>query len=222
MSQLPAPEDVPRVGTPYDAAAITDVLVDAFAQDPMWGSQWAFPDPRTRRDLRRAVFRVLVEGALRYPWVWVAGGVTAASLWIPPGGSDLSAQQEAAFNALLAESIPESLDRVLAGFELIEAARPREEHYYLSLLGSDPSVTGQGIGSDLLRHTLALIDDAAAPAYLETSDGLVQFYERFGFQRAAAFVLPDGPSVNTMWRPAVGDRSTLRTAYDHGRSPSGL
>jgi GNAT superfamily N-acetyltransferase len=131
-------------------------------------------------------------------------------------------QQEAALSTMLAEFIPESLDRVLAGFELIDAARPREEHYYLSLLGSDPSVAGQGIGSSLLRHTLGLIDAACAPAYLETSNGLVPFYERFGFQLTDTFVLPDGPTVNTMWRPAVGDRTTLRNAYDHERSPSGL
>jgi GNAT superfamily N-acetyltransferase len=222
VSQLPAPHDVPRLATSDDAAAVTDVLVDAFADDLMWGSSWAFPDPRTRSENRRAVFRILVEGALRHRWTWMTSGATAASLWIPPEGSELSARQEAALSTLLDESIPGSLDRVLAGFALIEAARPREEHYYLTLLGSDPAIAGQGIGSELLRHTLTLIDAVGAPAYLETSDDLVPFYRRFDFDVSDRFALPDGPSVNTMWRPAVGDRTTFRNPYDHGRSPSGL
>jgi GNAT superfamily N-acetyltransferase len=205
-----------------DAAAVTAVLVDAFANDLMWGSPWAFPDPRTRSENRAAVFRILVEGALRHGRTWMTDGATAASLWIPPGGTELSAEQESALGAFLDDSIPGSLDRVLAGVALIEAARPREDHYYLTLLGSDPTLAGQGIGSKLLRHTLTLIDAAGSPAYLETSDDLVPFYRRFDFDVTDTFPLPDGPRVNTMWRPAVGDRTTFASAYHHGRSPSGL
>jgi GNAT superfamily N-acetyltransferase len=190
-----------------DAAAITELLVDAFAFDPMWGSSWAFPEPRTRRQRRCAVFRILVEGAMRYPWVWLSGGATGASVWIPPGGSDLSAHQEAALTTILAESPPEALKRIYGGLELIEAARPAVEHYYLSLLGSDPSRAGQGIGQSLLRHTLALIDAEGAPAYLETSTALVPLYERFNFNVIGRFVLPAGPSVITMWRQPIEART---------------
>ena len=207
MRPHPTTEAGPRVATASDASAITDLLVDAFAKDPMWGSSWAFPDPLTRRDQRSAVFRILVEGALRYPWVWLTNGPTSASLWIPPGGSELSAQQETALATVLTELGPESFDRIHAGFELIEAARPREEHYYLTLLGSAPAVSGRGIGLGLLRHALALIDAADAPAYLEAADDLVPVYERFGFRVVGAFVLPDGPTVRTMWRSAINSRT---------------
>ena len=118
----------------------------------------------------------------------------------------MSAEQETALERLLAELGPEPLDRTKRGFDLIEAARPREEHYYLTLLGSDPSVAGQGIGLRLLRHNLALVDAVDAPAYLEASDDLVPVYERFGFTVVGAFLLPDGPNVNTMWRAASSAR----------------
>jgi predicted GNAT family N-acyltransferase len=202
MRLLPAAGAPPRVAAAGDADSITELLVDAFAGDVMWGSSWAFVDPHTRREQRRAVFRLLVEGALRYPWVWLTPDATAASLWIPPDGSELSAQQETALTRLLDELPSESLVRVNAGLELIETARPREEHFYLTLLGSAPSVAGQGIGLGLLRHTLALIDATGAPAYLQADDDLVSLYERFGFQVVRRFVLPDGPPVNSMWRPA--------------------
>lgn len=201
MSALPVPDQAPRRATAHDAAGITALLVDAFAEDLMWGSSWAFPDPSTRRAQRTALFRILVDGALRFPWVWVSGGLEAASLWIPPGGSELSERQEQALTAMLEASSSQSLDRITAGFKLIEEARPSTEHYYLTLLGSAPSLAGLGFGVSLLRHTLSLIDAVGAPAYLETSTALVPFYERFGFNVRSSFRLPDGPSVNTMWRP---------------------
>jgi GNAT superfamily N-acetyltransferase len=207
VSRLPAHQDAPRVAAADDAAAITELLVDAFTCDPMWGSSWAFPEPSTRRQRRCAVFRILVEGALRYPWVWLSSDASAASLWIPPGGSDLAAQQEAALTTILAESPPETLQRIHGGLELIEAARPDEEHYYLTLLGSDPSRAGQGIGQSLLRHTLALIDAEGAPAYLETSTPLVPLYERFNFNVVGSLVLPSGPTVISMWRQPIEART---------------
>ena len=203
MSMAKVTQPVPRAATSEDAAAITDLLVDAFAEDLMWGSSWAFPDPNNRREQRRAVFRLLVDGALRHPWVWVTGQVNAASLWVPPGGSELSADQESALETFLATSVPEAADRLLAGFALIEAARPREPHFYLTLLGSSPRLAGRGIGLRLLRHTLALIDATGTPAYLEASTALVPFYEHVGFNVRGSFALPQGPTVNTMWRPAV-------------------
>ena len=43
------------------------------------------------------------EGALRYPWVWLAAGDVATSIWIPPGGNEMSEDQEAAMAALFAD-----------------------------------------------------------------------------------------------------------------------
>jgi GNAT superfamily N-acetyltransferase len=195
--------DAPRLGTTGDASRVTSLLVDAFADDQMWGSSWAFPDPATRRERRAAVFRILVEGALRHSWVWLSGGGAAACLWSPPGANELSSRQEVELDALLAQSQPESLDRINAGFELIAASRPAAEHYYLSLFGSDPSRAGQGIGLRLLRHNLALIDGEGAPAYLETSTALVPVYQRFGFEVVDTLMLPEGPTVHGLWRPAA-------------------
>ncbi|MDQ1607053.1 MAG: hypothetical protein QOJ18_1420 [Microbacteriaceae bacterium] len=48
--------------------------------------------------------------------------------------------------------------------ELIETAHPRGTHYYLSLLGTDPSRRGHGYGLSLFAANLRLVDDAGAPA----------------------------------------------------------
>ena len=94
-------DEGPRVATQDEAGTITELVVTAFHNDPTWA--WAFPDPYARREQHRAFWRLFVEGALRYPWVWLAAGDVATSIWIPPGGNEMSEDQEAAMAALLAD-----------------------------------------------------------------------------------------------------------------------
>jgi GNAT superfamily N-acetyltransferase len=191
-------EAAPRVATPGDAPVVERILVEAFQDDPMWGP-WAFPDPETRSQHRATVFRLLVEGALRYPWVWLAADRSAA-VWIPPGGTELSPAQEQQINDVLYESLGGRAATVLEAFERFAEARPTESHYYLTLLGTDPAHRGRGLGQRLLSANLERVDAAGAPAYLEASDELVPLYERFGFRVLKRFALDGGPTVNGMWR----------------------
>jgi GNAT superfamily N-acetyltransferase len=198
----------PRVATFADAATVTDLVVRAFYGDPTW--QWAFPDPKARADQHRSLWRIFVEGALRYPWVWLGAAAAATSVWIPPGGTDMSRDQEAMLEPLLVEMLGSGSARVLAAFEMFESAHPHSEpHYYLSLLASDPAQRGKGYGLGLLAENLRLIDSEAAAAYLEASNPVnVPLYERYGFRRLSSFDLPDdGPTVHTMWRAARPKRT---------------
>ncbi len=182
-------------------ASAVELLVGAFYDDPTWS--WAFPDPHARRAQHRALWGLFVAGAMRYPWVWLAARNTAVSVWIPPGGSDLSEQQEESLQPLLVRLLGRDAARVLRAFELIETAHPRDApHYYLSLLGTDPARRGHGYGLGLLAANLRLIDDAGAPAYLESSNPAnVSRYERHGFEVIGSLDLPeDGPTIHTMWR----------------------
>lgn len=191
--------DTPVSAIDDDAALVTRILVDAFADDPMWGP-WAFPDPTTRRASRAAVFAVLVEGALAYPNVWLSADRAATALWIPPGGVEITPEQEARIDEVLRAGLGDGADRVLRAFELFETAKPEEDHHYLTLLGTDPAHWGKGAGTRLLRANLAVLDAAGAAAYLEAADELVGYYQRFDFVPRNRFALDDGPTVNGMWR----------------------
>jgi GNAT superfamily N-acetyltransferase len=194
----------PRVATEADADLVTRVLVDAFRGDPMWGT-WAFPKPRSRRANRQVVFRAFVAGALRYPATWVAPGDTAVAMWIPPGGSGLTTEQEVQFEADLRARVgPDEASRILGTLDMFVAMEPVEPHYYLSLLGTDPALAGRGYGQRLLTHSLGAIDTEGAAAYLDCADQLVPLYMRFGFRVIGSFFLPDGPRSNGMWRRPVG------------------
>jgi GNAT superfamily N-acetyltransferase len=190
----------PNVIGASDVDDAVAVLASAFAEDPTW--TWVFPDPALRPGQHAWLWRLFVEGALRYSSVWLSADRAATAVWIPPGGTDLSQEQEAELEEWI-EALPaEARDRSRAAVELFDAAHPRDApHYFLTLLGTHAAHRGKGIGFRLLADNLRMVDEAGLPAYLEASNPAnVVLYQRFGFQPHGSFVLPGGPEVVTMWR----------------------
>lgn len=186
-----------RIATEEDLDGVTATLTSAFESDPLWG--WAFPE---RRSLE-AWWRFFATSALRYPWTWIADDYAAVSVWIPPGGTELTAEEEARIEPLLNELLGAGATEVLELLERFEASHPRDQpHYYLSLLGTHPDHRGKGLGMSLLTDNLTRIDAEAMPAYLESSNAANDpRYERHGFTRIGHFMRPDEQAtVSTMWR----------------------
>ncbi|MGA7989538.1 MAG: GNAT family N-acetyltransferase [Candidatus Dormiibacterota bacterium] len=192
-----------RVAAAEDATRVADVLAAAFQDDPVWG--WAFPDPSLRPAQLAVWWRFLTDAAMRYPWVWVTPAIEAAAVWIPPGGAELSTEEQARAAGLLNELVGGWSATVLEAMDRFDAAHPHDEpHYYLSLLGTDPTHRGRGIGMALLAANLARIDEEHLPAYLESTNPANNArYARLGFEQRGAFSVVDGgPIVTTMWRSA--------------------
>jgi GNAT superfamily N-acetyltransferase len=84
----------------------------------------------------------------------------------------------------------------------IDSLHPKEPHWYLATLGTEPAHQGQGIGSALLRSLLTRADDEGVPAYLESSkDRNVPLYARFGFEVIDEYRSKVGsPPIWRMWR----------------------
>lgn len=199
-------ETVARVCGPEDAPRVVEILVGAFFNDPTWA--WLFPDPHHRTEQFRRVWGHFVQGALRYPSVWLNAGGTATAVWIPPGGTEFTPEQEAQWEPLLIELLGGGAARVLDALAAFDDAHPHgEDHYYLTLLGTDPSHRGKGLGLALLDDTLAVVDQDNKPAYLEASNPVnVALYARYGFRPYRTFALPGGPQVTTMWREPASAR----------------
>jgi len=184
--------------------AAAHTLAGAFFHDPVWG--WVFDDEQRRFDQHVQLWSMFLVGGIDNGWIWVTDRVEAVALWIPPGGEELVPPYADELAPLGVELLGERAGLLMEVFEGFETAHPRtEEHFYLSLLGTDPAHRGRGIGMGLLRKTLARIDALGAPAYLESSNPANnERYESVGFQRRDEFTLPaDGPLVTTMWRPAT-------------------
>jgi GNAT superfamily N-acetyltransferase len=185
-----------RVATEHDVDGVTATLAAAFELDPLWS--WAFPSGGLAE-----LWRLLVVSALRYRWVWVAGDYAAAAVWIPPGGVELTEDEEALLGPMLERLIGQRAADVESLFGRLAENHPDQPpHYYLSLLGTHPGHRGRGLGMALLAENLAMIDSDGMPAYLESSNPANDVrYEHLGFVRAGEFQRPDGQlTCSTMWR----------------------
>jgi ribosomal protein S18 acetylase RimI-like enzyme len=91
-------------------------------------------------------------------------------------------------------------------FHELGAVHPERPHWYLAVVGVDPSQQGRGLGARLLEEFVEQVDRDAEPAYLETDrfENLA-FYETFGF-RVESELPVQGVPVWQMWREA---RSSL-------------
>ncbi|HMA26022.1 MAG: GNAT family N-acetyltransferase, partial [Solirubrobacterales bacterium] len=155
--------------TAAEADEVTELFALAFNEDPTWS--WAFPDPERRMEHHRAFWGLFMHSAVPYGWVWMTEDGGAASLWIPPGEPELSAEDEASLEPLVRSLVGSRGEDVLTLVESFDSNHPREEpHYYLSLLGTHPDHRGQGKGMRLLAANLEEIDALGTPAYLESSN----------------------------------------------------
>jgi GNAT superfamily N-acetyltransferase len=183
--------------TESEVSQVTDVVSEAFLDDPTWS--WAFPDPVARRQW----WMFCIREALRYPWTFKTAGYETVSVWIPPDGTELSPDAELGVPARLEDLVGSRATDVDELLDRFGRAHPRHEpHYYLSLLGTARKHRGRGLGMALLEENLARIDAEHMPTYLESSNPNNNHrYESVGFVAVSSFQAPgDGPVVTGMWR----------------------
>jgi GNAT superfamily N-acetyltransferase len=193
-----------RTAGPDDIDVVTTTVTLAFFDDPVWGP--AMGGSRTTVAERAVLWRVLVTGAVRYPWSRLLPGGAATSVWIPPGGTELADEHEAmlatALVRILGPAGAAEFDELLERFE---ATHPRDApHAYLSLLATHPDHRGRGLGMALLADDLERLDAEHLPAYLEsTNPANDRRYMSVGFEPVGEFRTVDEERVITrMWRPA--------------------
>jgi GNAT superfamily N-acetyltransferase len=172
------------------------LLAAAFEGDPLW--RWVFPDLAALQSW----WRFFVGSVLRFPCTEIVGDYAAAAVWCPPGEDELSEEDDARVEGLLAELVGPRAPEVLELLHRFEEVRPKDPHYYLSLLGIDPARRGEGLGMGLLAQSLEAKDAEGVPTYLESSNPLNnERYERLGYRQIGEFTTPDGEhTVTTMWR----------------------
>jgi GNAT superfamily N-acetyltransferase len=190
-----------RTATSLEFAAVLATLVAAFDADPVWGG-WAFPDPACAPELRRALFGLWLRDAMAHGSVRVSGDCEAVALWYPPGGIEDTDEYRHELQALAA-SLGTHAAVFLEGCDRFTAGFPPGRYWYLALLAVRTDRRGQGLGMGLLRACLDLPEFQALPAYLEsTHPGNLQRYQQLGFHKLGELTLPEGPTVDRMWRPA--------------------
>ena len=187
-----------------DVKALSRALGRAFYEDPIM--MWMLPNAAQRtRTLPRVFAAMTRHHFLAGGGVEVAtngSGIGAATLWDPPGRWKISGRDDLMMMPTLMLSFRSRVSAARQVMEIMKREHPDEPHWYLAVIGSDPTVRGAGFGQALMRSRLDRCDAEHAPAYLESSNpDNVPYYMRFGFEVTGEIELPDGgPSMWPMWR----------------------
>ncbi len=182
---------------PTERQQAIDVLVSAFAADPF--VRWIYPDDESY--LRHFPEVIVAFGglALDADTVWRLGGFDAVALWYPP---DLS-PDDAVLAVIRATASTEKLEPFFGTLDQMEHAHPTYRHWYLPWFGVHASRQGHGLGGDLLRRCLAVVDADHLPAYLESPNPRnLTFYSRHGFELTGESQAGDAPPIYSMLRAA--------------------
>lgn len=211
MPEEPQPRasGAPAIGAPAsvrravaaDVPELARTLARAFFDDPIacWSCR---PDELRLRMLER-FYVIRLRQVLRHEEVWVEEGLGGGALWLPPGRWRTTPREDAELaRCQLHPRLLARMPMVAWGFTGIERRHPASPpHWYLAILGTDPSAQGRGIGSALLRAVLDRCDEDGVAAYLESSkEANVAFYARHGFRVTEEVRLPRGPQAWLMWR----------------------
>ena len=195
---------VVRRARPDDVPPLAEVLARAFDDDPV--PQWLFRgDRRRRKGLRRFFGIQLRHVANTTGEVWITEDRSGAAMWAPPdagrpGWRDLARLLPVVpYLTGLGRDGPEAA-RLLAA---VDAARPRQRHWYLATIGTDPAHQRTGVGSALMGAVLDRVDEEGLPAYLESSkESNLAFYGAHGFDVTGEITAArGGPTLWLMWRP---------------------
>lgn len=145
-----------------------------------------------------AATREFAGSCFMHGTAFVSADFSGVALWLPPGVKPEGGALEKVFRETAKR---EHLDDLLATFEKMDHAHPREDHWYLPQIGVDPIAQGNGIGAALMHHALARCDNEGALAYLEASKPQnIPFYRRHGFEVTGEIQFGRAPLVTPMLR----------------------
>ena len=160
-------------------------LATAFAQDPITG--FLLQTSQGYRERVTQFFSLLMRARidLKMP-VFVARGVDGIA-GSAMGYSTLRSEWPVDLTeewARFEKAIPGLTDRMAIYDEVATKFKPPAPHYYLGVIGTDPTLQGSGIGTQLLKSfcEVSASDPLSSGVYLETAQASnIRFYERAGF-----------------------------------------
>jgi len=183
--------------TDADVPRLSRVLSAAFANDSV--CDWLFDGMQDHHNPK--FFAVFLAAALRAGRVEQTADGTGVAVWFDATAL-LSAFADTELDEALEKAVGPCLPRWKAFDVATIAAHTSDPHWYLAFLGVIPAHWGRGHGGELLRHAASW--QAGAAAYLEApSRRHVGFYGARGWERGEAIVVPNGPVLYAMHRPAL-------------------
>ena len=199
-ASVSAVPETPGGGPPERCDELTAlaVVTSAFVDDPV--ERWLYPEEATyQREFPRFV-RALGGRALDEGTAWCSAAQDAVALWLAP---DSSPDEELVAEVLVSGVADDKHEEMFDCLTQMGDAHPTEPHWYLPWLAVEASKQGRGLGAELLRNTLAVVDAGHQTAYLETPNPrTVALYEAHGFRVVGRTSTRTCPALTFMYRHA--------------------
>jgi ribosomal protein S18 acetylase RimI-like enzyme len=180
-----------------------EMFARAFGNDPFIGT--LYPRAKNRHGAFAKAALCVLRYALHYGEVYaVSPNLEGVAVWLPPSHIAPSVIDIVRFRLCLLPfySGIRAFRHVLSYIDHADKTRTQYvhgPHWYLQLLGVDPSHRGEGCAAVLLRSMFSRLDRENMPCCLDTeNERNVAMYEHFGFR-----------VVNTSEIPGTGCRYWL-------------
>jgi ribosomal protein S18 acetylase RimI-like enzyme len=191
----------PRRAEPAEFPELARMLARAFHADPV--AAWACRPEDLRPRVLERLFGMRLRDIHPRGEIWTDDELRSVAVWAAPDQWHTTTRQDLAYaSSLLHPRLMLRTPMVVTGMLGAQKVHPAEPpHWYLAILGTDPSAQGQGLGSTLMEPILQELDRDGVGAYLESSkEQNLDFYARHGFRVTSERRLPRGPSLWPMWR----------------------
>jgi GNAT superfamily N-acetyltransferase len=171
-------------------------LVLAFGTDPV--ARWMYPAPDRYLMHIPRLFRALGASSFEARTAERSADGVGVAIWLPPGVHGDSAPVDTVIADSMTGRSRTEVDEV---FGKTEHYRPKEPHWYLSLIGVETLHRNKGCGAALLEHGLRRCDREHLPAYLWSSNRQnTSLYQRHGFEVVTTIQVGSSPPIFPMLR----------------------
>lgn len=192
--------DMPEVklATQSNRDRILDTVALAFAADPLM--RWLLPSAETYLKYFRPFADTYGGPSIESHSCYATTDFEGAAMWLPP---DVAVDEDKMI-LLLAEAIAPALQEpAIELLSSLDQYHPDDNDcWYLAIIGVDPGQQHKGMGSTLMKHATAMLDEHGYLGYLESSNPMnISLYQRHGFEAMGEIRVADSPVITPMLRP---------------------
>lgn len=174
-------------------AVLSNILTRAFMNDPL--QRFTFSDEIECREKSPVLFEALLRYGVLFGEVYTTPAFEGAIVLLKPGETDVTLKraEDTEFDQL---PILLGKDQAKRFFSVLSFLEPYHQeitplHWYVMVMGVDPSFQGKGIGQALLQLVLTRAKENKIPIYLETAEpSNVLFYQKIGFRILRELIEP--------------------------------
>lgn len=175
---------------------IINSLVLAFSADPV--TRWMYPSDEQYFSSFPDFVKSFGAKAFDSKTVYYPNNYAGAALWFPP---QVEPDTDLVTKMIQRTISPENIEQVFNLLEQMSQFHLTEPHWYLGILGVEPTQRKKGYGSALIEQILSICDRHNQLAYLEASSlANVPFYEKHGFEVIGKIQVDNSPNMFPMIR----------------------